>query len=185
VTTSLSLWELRQDSELLFVGDAGTTEASRPSKRTGVEWLVQWLPAPGIAVDLTAAATRARFTNPDPAGDRIPGAPESVVSAGFTFENLDQWFGSVRWRYVGPRPLIEDNSVRSKATSLVNARLGYAFTKRVRAYVDVFNLLDSKANDIDYFYASRLPGEPAGGVNDVHFHPVERRAVRLSMALTY
>lgn len=185
VTTSLALWELKQDSELLFVGDAGTTEASRPSKRTGLEWLVQWLPRPWIAFDLTAAITRARFTDGDPAGDRVPGAPESVVSAGATLENLDGWFGSVRWRYFGPRPLIEDNSVRSNATSLVNARVGYAIRKQVRAYVEVFNLFDRKANDIDYFYASRLQGEPADGVDDVHFHPVERRAFRATLVVTY
>jgi len=185
VTTSLALWELKQDSELLFVGDAGTTEASRPSKRTGLEWLVQWLPRPWIAFDLTAAITRTRFTDGDPAGDRVPGAPESVVSAGATLENLGGWFGSVRWRYFGPRPLIEDNSVRSNATSLVNARVGYAIRKQVRAYVEVFNLFDRKANDIDYFYASRLQGEPADGVDDVHFHPVERRAFRATLVVTY
>jgi hypothetical protein len=185
VTTSLALWALKQDSELLFVGDAGTTEPSRPSKRTGLEWLAQWLPAPWIALDLTAAWTRARFSDDDPAGDRIPGAPESVASAGATVENLKGWFGSVRWRYFGPRPLIEDNSVRSQPTSLVNARVGHAFTRRIRAYVDVFNLLDRKESDIDYYYASRLQGEPAQGVDDVHFHPVESRALRAALVMTY
>ena len=185
VTTSLALWELKQDSELLFVGDAGTTEASRPSKRTGLEWLAQWLPKPWIAVDLTAAFTRARFTDADPAGERIPGAPESIASAGLTVDHQNGWFGSLRWRYFGPRPLIEDNSARSQSTALVNARIGYAVGKRARAYVDVYNLFDRKASDIDYFYASRLQGEPAGGVNDVHFHPVEPRALRATVALTY
>jgi hypothetical protein len=185
VSTSLALWHLKQDSELLFVGDAGTTEASRPSKRTGLEWLVQWLPEPWVAFDLTAALTRARFADDDPAGDRIPGAPESVASAGATVENLNGWFGSVRWRYFGPRPLIEDNSVRSQSTSLVNARVGYVVTKRARAYVDVFNLFDRKASDVDYFYASRLQGESAAGVDDVHFHPVESRAFRVALAVAY
>jgi outer membrane receptor protein involved in Fe transport len=75
--------------------------------------------------------------------------------------------------------------VRSQSTSLVNARVGYAIGKQVRAYVDVFNLFDRKASDIDYFYGSRVQGEPAEGVNDVHFHPVEPRALRASLALTY
>src|SRR5262249_20358532 len=99
LTTSLALWELKQDSELLFVGDAGTTEPSRPSKRPGLEWLVQWLPRPWLALDLNAAFTRARFTDPDPSGDRIPGAPESVASAGLTADSTNGWFGSLRWRY--------------------------------------------------------------------------------------
>jgi outer membrane receptor protein involved in Fe transport len=108
-----------------------------------------------------------------------------VASAGITVENLDGWFGSLRWRYFGPRPLIEDNSARSQSTSLINARVGYAVARQVRAYVDVFNLFDRKASDIDYFYASRLQGEPAAGVSDVHFHPVEPRALRATLALTY
>ena len=47
LTTSLTLWRLRQDPELLFVGDAGTTEPSRPSQRTGVEWVLQYVPHRG------------------------------------------------------------------------------------------------------------------------------------------
>ena len=39
------------------------------------------------------------------------------------------------------------------------------------------------ADDIMYFYASRLPGEPASGVEDKHFHPAEPRTLRLSLVL--
>ena len=69
----------------------------------------------------------------------------------------------MRWRYFGPRALIEDDSVRSKATSLVNLEAGYKFTPHVRLALDVFNLFNAKHSDIDYFYTSRLPGEPPGG----------------------
>ena len=47
--------------------------------------------------------------------------------------------------------------------------------------LEVFNLFDRNASDIDYFYASRLKGEPAQGVDDIHFHPVEPRSFRLSL----
>ena len=185
LTTSLALWQLKQDSELLFVGDAGTTEASRPSKRTGVEWVLQYVPRPWLAFDLTAAFTRARFTDDDPAGNRIPGAPDAVASAGVTVDNLNGWFGALRWRYFGSRALVEDNSVRSQSTTTLNGRIGYAFDKNVRAYLDVFNAFDSKSHDIDYFYVSRLQGEPPAGVADRHFHPVESRAFRLSVSVAY
>ena len=184
VVASVALWQLGQDSELLFLGDAGTTVASRPSRRTGIEAIVQWLPASWVTLDLATAFTRARFTDSDP-GDRIPGAPQSVLSAGATVENLHGWFGALRWLYFGPRPLVADNRVRSNATSLVNARAGYAFSKRIRAYADAFNLFNRAASDVDYFYASRLPGEPAAGVNDVHFHPVEPRAVRATLVFSF
>jgi len=75
--------------------------------------------------------------------------------------------------------------VRSGSTSIVNGRLGYVVTKTVHVHLDVFNLFDRKDDDIAYFYASRLPGEPAGGVDDVHFHPVERRAARLSVSAAF
>ena len=77
--SSVALFVLDYESELLFVGDAGTTEASRPSRRVGVEWTNHYKPVPWLAFDLDLAVTRARFTDFDPAGNRIPGAPNMVV----------------------------------------------------------------------------------------------------------
>ncbi len=95
-------------------------------------------------------------------------------------------FGSVRWRYFGPRALIEDDSVRSKATSLVNLE-GRLQVHRARCAwrVDVFNLFDARDSDIDYFYASRLPGEPADGIDDVHLHPALPRTARVSLIVGF
>ncbi len=88
-------------------------------------------------------------------------------------------FGSLRWRYFGPRPLVEDSSVRSHATSLLYLDLGCNLPRGVRLTLQVFNLFNARTRDVDYYYVSRLPGEPAAGVGDVHFHPSEPRAVRL------
>ena len=74
LTSSLAAFVLDFDSELLFVGDAGTTEASRPSRRVGVEWTNRYKPVSWLTFDLDVAYTRARFTDFDFAGDRIPGA---------------------------------------------------------------------------------------------------------------
>ena len=185
LTASLALWQLRQNSELVFAGDAGTTEPSRASLRTGIEALVQYQAKSWLALDASAGFTRARFTEVDVPGNFIPGAPNAVVSAGMTVENLDKWYGALRWRYFGPRPLIEDNSVSSSATSLVNMRVGYAFDKRLRLQFDVFNVFNRQDHDIDYFYTSRLPGEPLAGVNDVHFHPVEPRTLRATLIANF
>jgi outer membrane receptor protein involved in Fe transport len=179
------LWQLRQNSELLFVGDAGTTEASRPTLRTGIEALVQYQAKSWLAFDASAGVTRARFTDVEEAGNYVPNAPNAVVSAGMTVENLENWYGALRWRYFGPRPLTEDNSVSSAATSLFNARAGYAFDKRTRLQLDVFNLFNRQDHDIDYYYTSRLRGEPAAGVSDVHFHPVEPRSLRLTLIANF
>ena len=98
---------------------------------------------------------------------------------------LGPWFGHFQLRYFGPRPLIEDDSQKSKATTLAYLRVAYKLTPDLKLALDVFNLFDRKASDIDYFYASRLQGEPPEGVDDVHFHPVERRALRATVAVTF
>jgi len=182
LTSSLAAFVLDFDSELLFVGDAGTTEASRPSRRVGVEWTNRYKPVSWLTFDLDVAYTRARFTDFDFAGDRIPGAPAWVASGAITFGEETGWFGALKGRYFGPRPLIEDDSVRSLSSLIFNARAGYRFDNGLRVQFDVLNLFNARTNQIEYYYLSRLPGEPIGGVADRHVHPAEPLAVRLTLA---
>ncbi|QHO73120.1 TonB-dependent receptor [Bradyrhizobium sp. CCBAU 051011] len=182
LTSSLAVFVLNFDSELLFVGDAGTTEASRPSRRVGVEWTNQYQVLPWMRLDLDVAYTRARFTDFDAAGNFIPGAPAWVAAGGVTFGGETGWFGALRGRYFGPRPLIEDDSVRSQASLIFNARAGYKFDNGLQLQLDVLNLFNARTNQIEYYYLSRLPGEPIGGVADRHVHPAEPLAVRLTLA---
>jgi outer membrane receptor protein involved in Fe transport len=182
--SSLSLWQLETDSELVFVGDAGTTEAGRPARRRGVELGNRYMPVPWLIVDADLAWTRARFTDADPAGNRIPGAVERVASVAVTLRDGDRWLASLQLRHLGARPLVEDNTVRAGSASLVNLRLGWRLARHARLHLDVFNLFDREANDIEYAYESRLPGEP-GPVFDRHVHPVEPRTARLSLLLEF
>ena len=182
LTSSVAVFVLDFDSELLFVGDAGTTVASRPSRRVGVEWVNQYKPKPWLSFDLDLAYTRARFTDFDPAGDRIPGAPAWIASGAITLGSETGWFGALKARYFGPRPLIEDDSVHSLSSLIFNARAGYRFDNGLKLQLDVLNLFDAQTNQIEYYYLSRLPGEPIGGVADRHIHPAEPRAVRLTLA---
>ena len=94
-------------------------------------------------------------------------------------------FGSLRLRYFGPRNLVEDGSIRSASTRLLNGQLGARLSPRTELVLDAFNLLDTVASDVDYFYASRLPGEPSAGVEDIHTHPTLPRTLRLSMRVRF
>ena len=185
LTSSLAAFALDFDSELLFVGDAGTTEPSRPSRRVGVEWTNQYEVLPWMKVDLDVAYTSARFTDFNPAGNRIPGAPALVASGGVTFGGDQGWFGALRARYFGSRPLIEDDSVCSLSSLIFNARAGYKFDNGMRLQLDVLNLFNANTNQIEYFYLSRLPGEPIAGVGDRHVHPAEPLTVRLTLAARF
>lgn len=177
--TTVSLFSLDLDSELLFVGDAGSTEASRPSRRHGIEVANYWRALPWLSLDLDISLSRGRFRDDDPAGDRIPGAIERVAAVGVSLTDLGRFSGSLRLRYFGPRDLIEDGSVRSRSSSLVNARVAYLLGNHLEIGLELLNAFDAKVSDIDYFYASRLAGEPDEGLEDVHFHPAEKRSARL------
>jgi hypothetical protein len=183
--TTVALWRLDLDSELLFVGDAGTTEAGRPSRRYGIEWSAYYAPTRWLTIDGDLAVSHARFRNHDSAGDRIPGAVERVVAAGVAIDETGPVFGSLRLRYFGARDLIEDGRVRSQPTALVNGQGGVRISPTTRVVVDVFNLFNKKASDIDYFYTSRLRGEPAGGIDDIHLHPGLPRSVRLALQIGF
>jgi outer membrane receptor protein involved in Fe transport len=176
---ALTAWTLRLDSELLYVGDAGATEANRASDRHGVELGVYVTPREWLTLDADLAWSHARFNEPDPAGNYIPGAVEGVASVGVALRHPSGWFGGARFRHFGEAPLNEDDSVRSDPTTVVNLDLGYRLNKRFAVSLAAYNLFDSQDNDITYFYESRLHGEGAP-VEDRHFHPVEPRTLRLT-----
>ncbi|SFU77170.1 TonB-dependent receptor [Pseudoduganella namucuonensis] len=179
--SSIALWRLRSASELVFSGDAGDTAPSRGSQRSGVELNNHYIANSWLLFDLDLAYSRARYTETDAAGGHIPGAVGKVASFGATVHDLGPWSGAFQLRYFGPRPLIEDDSRRSASSAIAYLRTSYKLSRRWQLSLDIFNLFNRRINDIDYYYASRLPGEPAGGVEDMHFHPAEPRSYRLTL----
>ena len=182
--SALSVYRLDFDSELTFAGDAGTTEAGRASRRHGFEFSNYYKPVSWLTVDADVSFARARFRNNDPAGNRIPGAVEGVASLALAVDGLGPYFGALQLRYFGPRPLIEDNSVRSKSTATLNGRIGYKFNPKLKLELEGFNLTNRRDSAIEYYYASQLKGE-AAPVNDIHFHPIETRSFRLTLTANF
>jgi hypothetical protein len=177
--SSLALWGLKLESELVYVGDAGATEASRASSRRGVEFNNRYTPVQWLLIDADFAWSRGRFDN----GDRIPNAVDRVASMAVTLRDLAHWTTSLQWRYLGSGPLVEDNSVRSRPSSTLNTRITRGLPgwgRQTDITLDIFNLTNRRVNDIQYFYESRLPGDPAP-VADRHVHPAEPRTFRLSL----
>jgi hypothetical protein len=177
-----ALWHLELDSELLFVGDAGTTEATRPSERWGLELNNFWMIDEVWSLEADIAWTDARFSDDAIEGRHIPGALETVASATLSAQTPGGWFGALRVRYVDGAPLIEDGSVTAHSASLAHLSLGWT-GQRYALRADMLNLFDSDDRDIEYFYASRLEGEPLEGVEDRHFHRFEPRQVRLTLTI--
>jgi len=191
LTVTAALWQLKLDSELVYVGDAGATEPGRASSRRGLEATLRWKLDRAWRLELDGALSRARFRGqaPEGEGNYVDNAVERVFAAGATYAQ-GPWVASLRLRYFGPRALDTLNSVRSRSATLLNMGVRYAVDKHLTLGLDVFNLTRRNGNDIEYFYASCTSGEVAGGscnggVNDRHIHPMEPRAARLSARWTF
>jgi hypothetical protein len=184
----LTLWYLHLDSEQIFDGDHGITTPTFPSYRWGIESANYYSPLTWLTMDADIAYSVPRFIG-DPAGSWIPGSPEVVISAGARIDNIKGFLASLQMHYFGSRPLIDNDSVRSNPSTIVNGRVGYKFQDKPfqnwQLLVDVFNIFNTKTSDIDYYYISRLPGEPPAGVNDIQTHPAEPLEVRVTLKLTF
>jgi hypothetical protein len=203
-TSSLDVFELKLNSELVFDGDAGVTAPSGATTRTGVEWsnsfpINQWLSA-----DLNAAFSRGRFDQDVPPDDLgcsnaaashpctqsiaitgryIPNSPTNVIDAGLTAQNARGWFAALRARHFGESPLVEDDSARSPAYTTVDGQLGYRPSRQWLMALDVFNIANVKWNDIEYYYVSRLQNENAP-LADYVVHPGIPRTIRFKVQYT-
>jgi hypothetical protein len=195
--SSLDVFRLRLRSELTFSGDAGSTEPSAASTRTGIEWGNRVQFASWLFGELNAAFTQARFDRDPPPDDLgcgeaapshpcaahiaivgryIPNSPTSVVEAALSAKG-PHWFASLRARHFGESPLVEDDSARSPAYTTVDAQLGVQSGGHWLAALEVFNLANTKWNDIEYYYAARLQNQAAPVAGYV-VHPGVPRTLR-------
>jgi hypothetical protein len=193
--STLSLWSLWSASDTFFDGDVGAVvDAQRPGVRYGVEWNNAYRPCSWLLLDADFAYSWARFTDGNTAvGLYIPDSITSSISAGVTVRDLPAlpgFFGSLRLRQFGPRPLIEDGSEESAPSSVFNLLAGYGISRNLTVSIEVLNLFDAAYNDAEYFYSSRLLGEPAGpddggGTNDHMIHAGEPRSLRATLAARF
>jgi hypothetical protein len=178
--TSLSLYRLDFDSELVYIGDAGATEGGPPSRRYGVEFSNYYKPLKWLSVDLDLAYARARTRGDAEEGSYIPGAIEGTGQLALTVDDGGPYSGSLKLRYFGPRPLTEDNSVRSRSSMTLNGRVGWKIRKGLTLELEAFNITNRRDSAIDYYYESQLKGETTA-VADIHFHPIESRSLRATL----
>ncbi len=185
LNSTLAFWFLETSQELVFVGDAGTTEVNGKSHRYGVEFTNYYKPADWLTLDADFAFTSAHFvTIPEGATNSyIPNSVGSVITAGATVVTPNGLFGSVRLRYFGDVPLDESGTFWAGSTSIVNMSAGYQH-KIFKVELDLFNVFDSTANDIAYAYDNAYPAG-ASSQYDIMKHPVEPRMVRGTITLNF
>ena len=186
LNSTLALWWLESSQELVFTGDAGTTEVNGKSHRYGVEWTNYYKPADWLTLDADLALTSAHYVT-TPAGETnsyIPNSVGRVISAGATVVAPNGLFGTIRLRHFGDVPLDPSGTFWAGSTSIVNLGAGYQQLKQYKLEVDIFNILDSTANDIAYAYQYAYPAG-ASAQTGIMKHPVEPRMVRASFTLNF
>jgi len=180
---SLTAFELATDSELVFVGDAGTTEPSDPTRRSGVELNAFYSISERLVIDLSAARARGHFRGLPDGANSITDAHENVAAAGLTYVGTQGVTASLRVRYFGDAALTADESVMKENSTLMNAGVSYS-AGAWEMGIDVLNLLDAEDDDIAYFFESRLPGE-VEAMEDIHFHPSNPRVIRAMLRYSF
>ena len=183
LVNTLSFWMLHSDSELIYTGDAGTTEPGAASMRQGIELSSYWRPKDWVMVDVEATLTHARLVNTNPSNQKIPNSIPYTFNGGITLGGAQGFFGSLRARYFAPRPLDSVVDVKTRESLQVNARIGYRRNNWEIA-MDCLNLLNRSDYDVAYYYASQLKSD-AAPVDGVHVHPIEPRMFRLSVTYRF
>jgi hypothetical protein len=212
--STLALWVLRSNSELMQDGDTGGTSASeQSSNRYGLEWANYYTPAEHWAFDFDIADSRAQFTQIDPddaaqtvtnsavtingvsigsfyaqqsgpGGKHVPEAVKVVISSGITLHDYKGFTSSLRLRYFGPRYLTSDGLYQSSQTVLLNGEVGYQFMKKWHVTAEFLNMLNRKDADIDYAYVCQITPTAAPGFGRVN-HPTEPFLARFAFARTF
>jgi hypothetical protein len=212
--STLALWYLRSNSELLQDGDTGGTSASeQSSNRYGLEWANYYTPTEHLAIDFDISDSRAQFTQidpddatqyvtnssitingisvgsfyaqqSDPGGKLVPEAVRVVISSGITLHDYQGFSSSLRLRYFGPRDLTSDGPYQSSQTVLLNGEVGYQFFKKWHIAAEFLNMLDRKDADIDYAYVYQIAPTAAPGFGRVN-HPTEPFLLRFALGRSF
>lgn len=178
-----SFWALQIGSELLFVGDAGTTEDSGArSRRHGVELGAAYSPRENWQWFVDYSSTRSRLQDKTLAIRDIPGALDQVVSVRTTYRWSGAWQGSLAWRYLGGYAL--DEGQRADSAARVDVKIAYVSSGPWLFDLTLQNALDSRDYDIEYFYTSQLADETAA-VADRHVHRFVPRTARLKISYEF
>jgi hypothetical protein len=184
LTSTFALWFLESDSALVFVGDEGTTEPTGPGQRYGLEWANYYQPTDWLMLDADFAFTKSRYTDVPAAEDRIPNSVGQVITSGATVQMPYGFWSTVRLRHFSNVPLNETGTAYMGSTTLVNLGFGWQ-RENLKLSLDLFNMFDSKANDIAYYYQYRLPNQPPEGVEGKLIHPVEPRMLRGTISISF
>ena len=210
ISLTVALYNLDAQSETTYDPDVGQDTAGPGSHRMGYEINITYQALRWLEFYGSYSGDRARYTSPlddgtGHVGTYLPNAPFATGSFNIYVKDLGPWSGGLAYRYLGAYPLssgpCSNAAVAADFPGLTscaqaptpkgtvfgsgygewNADVHYALPDGWGVGLGIYNLLNKKANAMEYWYVDRLPGEPAYGAADLHFHPLEPLSARLTI----
>jgi hypothetical protein len=186
LTGTLAVYSLKAQSETTYDPDVGQDTAGPGSRRRGYSMNVTYQPLSWLEFYGTYSANHSRYTSPYDDGTGhvglyLPNAPFTAGSFDVYVKQMGHWNAGLEYRYLGKFPLSSDNVVQGRGYHEWNGDVSYTLSGwKIGLFLD--NILNEKADAAEFWYADRLPGEPAGGVSDLHVHPLEPFGWRISLS---
>ena len=189
-TMTLSFYELSAQSETTYDPDAGVDSAGPGSRRRGYEVNLTYQALQWLEFYASYSGNRARYTTPfddgtGHVGEYLPNSPFATGSFNLYVKDLGPWSGSLGYRYLSSYPLSSDDSVQGHGYGIWSGDAHYVIGRGWSVGLGIYNLLNKKADAAEFWYIDRLQGEPAGGVADVHVHPLEGISGRFTLAKSF
>jgi outer membrane receptor protein involved in Fe transport len=170
-------WYLHLDSELVWSGDAGGTEASGPTRRYGVDVELAYNPLPWLRLDANVSIARSTLVQNAGNSNGLALAPRLMGQGGVTVVHGPE-FVSLRARGIGDRPGNDDGSLTAEGYLIFDLIAGRTIGK-LDLELTVNNLLNADWREAQFADESRVtPTAPV--VEQMHFTP----GIPLSATLT-
>jgi outer membrane receptor protein involved in Fe transport len=165
---SADFWYLHLDSELVWSGDTGGTEASGPTRRYGVDLEAAYDPFSWLRFDGNVSLARSAFVHDAGNSNGLALAPKLMGQAGVTLVDGPQ-FIALRARGIGDRPGNEDGTLTARGYLIFDLMAGRTFG-RLALDLTLNNLFNADWREAQFADASRVT--PTGPlVEQMHFTP--------------
>jgi len=187
IDIAAAVYALDLDSELVWVGDAGETEARGETERVGVEAEVRAELTDWLFLDGDMTWSSATYVENAGNGNAVALAPTLIVSGGVSVQHPSGFYGRIGLFHLADRPATEDEFLTAKGFTRIDLTAGYKH-ERFELSLSIQNLFDADVREAQFANVSRLPNEnsasdcPAGtrpaedggtfaGCEDLHITP--------------
>jgi outer membrane receptor protein involved in Fe transport len=174
----IDYWRLHLDSELVWAGDDGTTEAKGKTRRQGIEGEFRYQILDWLSADLDTSYTGAKFVK---TGEAVPLAPKFLAYGGLTARHSSGLEGRIQMRSVGNRWGDEGRTATIHGYTIFDMLAKYKWD-RYEFLFSIINIANKKWRSAQFFHGSQLKTESAP-VSDIHFTPGDPLTVKAGVTI--